>query len=90
MKPKNPVVWFEIYVNDIERARKFYEEVFQFEFAELGDPTEESFKMLAFPADMETKIGLAARWFRSRVWRQEGTARSFIFTVKTAVWKRLE
>ncbi len=55
MKPQNPVVWFEIYVNDIERARKFYEEVFQFEFAELGDPTEESFKMLAFPANMETK-----------------------------------
>lgn len=55
MSAHNPVVWFEIYVNDIERARKFYEEVFKFEFSELGDPTEESFKMLAFPANMETK-----------------------------------
>ena len=28
MKP-NPVVWFEIYVQDMARARKFYETVLQ-------------------------------------------------------------
>ncbi len=28
MKP-NPVVWFEIHVQDMARARKFYEAVFQ-------------------------------------------------------------
>lgn len=55
MNAHNPAVWFEIYVNDIDRARKFYEDVFQYEFSELGDPTEESLKMLAFPADPETK-----------------------------------
>ncbi|AVR45050.1 lactoylglutathione lyase [Christiangramia fulva] len=55
MKPKNPVVWFEIYVNDIKRARKFYETVFNYEFSELGNPADESFQMLAFPSDPETK-----------------------------------
>lgn len=25
----NPVGWFEIYVKDMDRARKFYESVFQ-------------------------------------------------------------
>ena len=55
MKTENPVVWFEIYVNDLERAQKFYEKTFRIQFSELGDPTEENFKMLAFPSDMESK-----------------------------------
>ena len=55
MKTENPVVWFEIYVNDLERAQKFYEKTFRIELSELGDPTEENFKMLAFPSDMESK-----------------------------------
>jgi uncharacterized protein len=55
MKTENPVVWFEIYVNDLKRARSFYEEVFSIDLSELGDPTEEDFKMLAFPSDMESK-----------------------------------
>lgn len=55
MSVQNPVVWFEIYVNDLQRARKFYEKVFHFEFSELGNPADDSFKMLAFPSDPETK-----------------------------------
>lgn len=55
MKNGNPVVWFEIYVNDLSRARKFYEKVFEIELTPLGDPTEENLQMLAFPGDMETK-----------------------------------
>jgi predicted enzyme related to lactoylglutathione lyase len=31
-KKSNPVVYFEIPVNDLERAMKFYEQVFNFEF----------------------------------------------------------
>jgi uncharacterized protein len=38
MKP-NPVVWFEIYVADIERARRFYEHVLQTTLTKLDDPT---------------------------------------------------
>ena len=46
----NPVGWFEIYVDDIARARNFYETVFQIQLLPLegGGP-----QMLAFPASME-------------------------------------
>ncbi len=55
MKNENPVVWFEIYVNDMDRAKAFYEKVFKIELSQLSDPTEESLKMWAFPGDMESK-----------------------------------
>lgn len=49
----NPVIWFEIYVNDIERAKTFYEKVFDIELTELPNPSEhDDMKMLAFPSDM--------------------------------------
>ena len=34
----NPVVWFEIYVEDMERAKKFYENVFQTKLQKLNSP----------------------------------------------------
>lgn len=37
MKP-NPVGWFEIYVQDMARARKFYEGVFQTTLQKLDSP----------------------------------------------------
>ncbi|WP_324719824.1 VOC family protein [Salinimicrobium sp. HB62] len=55
MKTENPVVWFEIYVNDLKRARSFYEKVFQVQLSELGNPTEDDLKMMAFPSDMDSK-----------------------------------
>jgi predicted enzyme related to lactoylglutathione lyase len=55
MKPENPVVWFEIYVNDLDRARSFYEKTFKIEMTPLGNPAEVDLKMLAFPADMESR-----------------------------------
>ncbi|QWT85638.1 VOC family protein [Chryseobacterium sp. PCH239] len=46
MKPTNPVVYFEIPVNDLERAEKFYSEVFNFSFEkEIID----SYEMAFFP-----------------------------------------
>jgi len=50
--PYNPVGWFEIYVQDVERAKKFYEEVFQVQLIDMSDPIDgESgdMKMAAFP-----------------------------------------
>ena len=44
--PTNPVGWFEIYVQDMARARKFYEAVFEVKLQELPSP---AIKMLAFP-----------------------------------------
>ena len=47
MKTKqNPVGWFEIYVQDLKRARKFYEKTFQVKLQALPSPI---IKMLAFP-----------------------------------------
>lgn len=48
----NPVGWFEIYVSDIPRAKKFYEGVFQTKLERLGEPSPE-FEMWAFPGTMD-------------------------------------
>jgi hypothetical protein len=48
----NPVVWFEIYVQEMDRARSFYEEVLQTEFRRITPPLDE-LEMWAFPADMQ-------------------------------------
>lgn len=55
MKNYNPVVWFEIYTDDLFRAKKFYESVLQIELSELPNPTSDGMQMLSFPGDMEAK-----------------------------------
>ncbi|MCA3178403.1 MAG: VOC family protein [Burkholderiaceae bacterium] len=47
MKP-NPVVWFEIYVADMVRAKRFYETVLGATLSKLDDPDGAS-EMWAFP-----------------------------------------
>lgn len=42
----NPVGWFEIYVEDMERAKAFYERVFTVELSPLQAP---GMEMLTFP-----------------------------------------
>ena len=49
----NPVGWFEIYVQDMSRAKKFYETVFQTELQPLNSPMP-GFEFLAFPMTMES------------------------------------
>lgn len=46
----NAVGWFEIYVQDMERARTFYESVFQLKLERLEDT---EFEMWSFPMNME-------------------------------------
>ena len=46
----NPVGWFEIYVQDIDRAKKFYESVFQVKLERLNSP---DLEMWAFPMAMD-------------------------------------
>ena len=48
---QNPVTWFEIYVNDMARARKFYEAVFKIKLQPME--SEGGLQMLSFPASME-------------------------------------
>ncbi|GAA4439473.1 VOC family protein [Ravibacter arvi] len=51
-----PVVWFEIYVDDMERATSFYEKVLNVKLTQMSDPTDqdESMIMRGFPASMES------------------------------------
>jgi predicted enzyme related to lactoylglutathione lyase len=47
---KNPFTWVEIYVSDMTRARKFYEEVLQIEMIPMETPGEAGdLEMLSFP-----------------------------------------
>ena len=45
----NPVCWFEIYVQDLDRAKKFYESVFQLKLEKLNSP---GIEIWGFPMDM--------------------------------------
>lgn len=45
----NPVNWFEIYVNDMKRARKFYSTVLACEMTDLPAPKEYEGEMVSFP-----------------------------------------
>lgn len=45
----NPVKWFEIYVQDMDRAKKFYETVFEGTLQKLES---EELEMWAFPMEM--------------------------------------
>lgn len=49
----NPVGWFEIYVDDMKRAKAFYESVLKVKLEKLGDPNDSSIDMKSFPANME-------------------------------------
>ena len=55
MMNSNPVGWFEIYVNDMERAKRFYEAVLNKTLESLIDPTasQDSVEMQGFPSSME-------------------------------------
>ncbi|MFV8225139.1 VOC family protein [Christiangramia aquimixticola] len=54
MKIQNPVVWFEIYVDDINRAKTFYETVFKTELTQLSDPSDDKMIMYAFPGESDS------------------------------------
>lgn len=45
----NPVIWFEIYVQDMDRAKAFYESVFQRKLESLNNP---DLEMWSFPMQM--------------------------------------
>lgn len=51
MSKMNAVGWFDIYVDDLDRAVAFYEAVLGCKLEAMGDPTGET-QMMSFPADM--------------------------------------
>ena len=51
MTKMNAVGWFDIYVDDLDRATGFYETVLGTKLEAMGDPTGEA-QMMSFPAEM--------------------------------------
>ena len=51
MENFNPVGWFEIYVQDIDRSQKFYEAVLGIAMGNLPNPTGDDLKMKMFSSD---------------------------------------
>jgi predicted enzyme related to lactoylglutathione lyase len=49
---RNPVGWFEIYVQEIERARTFYQNTLQVTLQHLPSPAGIHIEMWAFPMEM--------------------------------------
>jgi len=56
----NPVIWFEIHVDDLSRAQKFYETVLEIKMKNMSDPDNTHIKMVAFP--MKTNAPNASGW----------------------------
>lgn len=53
MTKTNAIGWFDIYVNDMKRAAKFYETVLKLKLEKLNDPTDET-EMMSFSGDMKS------------------------------------
>jgi predicted enzyme related to lactoylglutathione lyase len=51
MAQSNAIGWFDIYVSDMDRASRFYQQVLNASLEPLGDPTGET-RMMAFPTDL--------------------------------------
>ncbi|MBL8680665.1 MAG: VOC family protein [Myxococcales bacterium] len=52
MEKPNAIGWFDLYVNDLERAVAFYESVFRCKLEPIGDPTGETV-MRGFATNMK-------------------------------------
>jgi uncharacterized protein len=51
--PRNPVGWFEIYVQDMGRARNFYQDTFRVILQPLTSPDGPEIELWAFPMEMD-------------------------------------
>jgi catechol 2,3-dioxygenase-like lactoylglutathione lyase family enzyme len=76
----NPVIWFEIYVQDMERAKKFYEAVLQTKLEKLNNP---ELEMWAFPW-LKTASEPLVLWSKCRVFLPAETALWFISAASIA------
>lgn len=58
----NPVVWFEVYVDNMERAKAFYEAMLEVKLSALPSPTEEvdggDMEMWSFPFEEDDAMTL--------------------------------
>ena len=75
----NPACWFEIYVDDLPRAKSFYQTVLDLQLESLGDPNDTDIEMLAFPADME-KYGATGALVKMKGVKAGGNSTLIYFT----------
>lgn len=81
---RNPVGWFEIYVQDMARAKVFYEKMLAVTLAKLESP---DLEMWAFPFDMNAP-GAAGALVKMGERTPAAAARSSISRAPIAPWKR--
>lgn len=79
MKGKNPVNWFEIYVDDMNRAKKFYEIVLDIELVKLPMPEGMDAEMYSFPWE-EGGINATGALVRSKQMKAGGNSVVVYFT----------
>jgi predicted enzyme related to lactoylglutathione lyase len=75
----NPVAWFEIYVDDLARAKRFYESVLSVNLDVLGDPNDTSIEMLSFPSNME-KYGASGALVKMEGFKAGGNSTLIYFS----------
>ena len=75
----NPVGWFEIYVQDMSRAKGFYESVFSTRLERLEGPGIEMWALFVTPDD-RALLALSSRW---RAFRPAATAPLFTSLAQT-------
>ena len=64
MNEMNAVGWFDVYVDDMDRAVGFYENVLGAKLEAMDDPTSES-RMMSFPGNMHAYGAAGALWKQS-------------------------
>lgn len=82
MTKMNAVGWFDIYVNDLDRATAFYQTVLATKLDPMADPTGET-QMMAFTVDMSA-YGAAGALTKSAMHRQVLVAQRFTSCPKIA------
>lgn len=73
---RNPVGWFEIYVQDMERAKAFYEKTFEVKLEALPSPI---IKMYAFPM-LPDKPGSAGALVKMEGFKSGGNSTIIYFS----------
>lgn len=74
----NAICWFEIYVDDMERAKLFYSTVLGISFQDMTPPSgTNNYKMFAFPSDPDPdKMGVGGALIQMEGARNDGGSSS--------------
>ncbi len=77
----NPVGWFEIYVQDMDRAKTFYQNTLQVTLQRLDSPGMPGMEMFAFPPTMEPSFPGCAGTLVKMDGKDSGTGGTLIYFI---------